>query len=101
MVIWSDEAKRDLRGIYDYIARESKIYAQRVADEIVAHSMEVDNMPRRYRMMPELEDDAVREFSIYSYRVIFEIMTDHIYVLAVAHKRQNIKAYDINIKREQ
>ncbi len=101
MVIWSEEAKRDLRGIYDYIARESKIYAQQVADNVVAQSMDVDKMPRRYRMMPELEDDAVREFSIYSYRVIFEIMTDHIYVLAVAHKRQNIMADDINSKREQ
>ena len=101
MVIWSEEAKRDLRGIYEYIARESKIYAQRVADNIVAKSMETDKMPRRFHMMPELEEDAVREFSIYSYRVIFEIMTDHIYVLAVAHKRKNIMADDINIKREQ
>jgi len=95
MVIWSFDAKQHLREIHDFIARDSKIYAQRVADEIVAHSLQLDNMPQRYHMMAELEDEVVREFSIYSYRVIFEIMPDHIAVLAVVHKRRDIGPEDI------
>lgn len=95
MVIWSFDAKQPLREIHDFIARDSKTYAQRVADEIVARSLQLDDLPQRYRMMAELRDEAVREFSIYSYRVIFEIMPDHIAVLAVVHKRRDIGAEDI------
>ncbi|MFU8778641.1 MAG: type II toxin-antitoxin system RelE/ParE family toxin [Roseovarius sp.] len=95
MVTWSFDARQNLKEIHDHIARDSKVYAQRVVDEMVARSMQLDDMPRRYRMMPELGDDAVREFSIYSYRVIFEIMADHIAVLAVVHKRRDIASDDI------
>jgi hypothetical protein len=31
MVIWSTPAKLDLKGIYDYIASDSKFYAAKVA----------------------------------------------------------------------
>jgi plasmid stabilization system protein ParE len=95
MVTWSFDARVHLKEIYAYIARDSKVYAQRVVDEIVVKSMQTDSMPSRYRMMPELEDENVREFSIYSYRVIFEIMPDHVAVLAVVHKRCKISPDDI------
>lgn len=95
MVIWSHDAKRHLRELHDFIARDSKIYAQRVADEIVTRSLQLDNLPLRYHMMAELGDEAVREFSIYSYRVIFEILPDHVAVLAVVHKRRDIGPEDI------
>lgn len=95
MVIWSFDAKRHLREIHDFIARDSKIYAQRVADEIVTRSLQLDNLPQRHHMMAELGDEAVREFSIYSNRIIFEIMPDHVAVLAVVHKRRDIGPEDI------
>ncbi len=34
MVIWTKAAKADLRGIYDFIANDSKFYAKKVAQEI-------------------------------------------------------------------
>lgn len=45
MVIWSFDAKQPLREIHDFIARDSKTYAQRVADEIVARSLQLDDLP--------------------------------------------------------
>lgn len=60
-----------------------------------ARSLQLENLPQRYRMMAELGDEAVREFSIYSFRVIFEIMPDHIAVLAVIHKRRDIGPEEI------
>jgi plasmid stabilization system protein ParE len=35
MVIWSDPAKADLRSIHDFIARDSRHYAKKVAQDIV------------------------------------------------------------------
>lgn len=52
--------------------------------------MGLDSLPHRHKMMPELGEECVREFSMYSYRVIFEILSkDNIAVLAVVHKRQD------------
>ncbi|MCB1850462.1 MAG: type II toxin-antitoxin system RelE/ParE family toxin [Gammaproteobacteria bacterium] len=46
--------------------------------------------------MPELNNDQVRELSLYSYRIIYEIREQGIFVLAVVHKRRDLKAGDIN-----
>ena len=45
MVKWSEPAKIDLRHIHDYIAKNSKFYAQKVAREIVAKSEQVSAFP--------------------------------------------------------
>jgi len=41
MVKWSAPAKRDLKQIYDYIAKDSKYHAKRVAQNIVAATEEL------------------------------------------------------------
>ena len=50
--------------------------------------------------MSELNEDAVRELELYSYRVLYEIKSDNlIEVLAVIHKRRHLEPEDI--PREQ
>ncbi len=46
MVIWTDPAKLDLRDIHDYIARDSKYYAQRVSQDIVDKSEKLNLFQR-------------------------------------------------------
>ncbi|ARU57269.1 RelE/StbE family toxin [Oleiphilus messinensis] len=89
-------ARRQLKEIYHFIAEDSETAAERVTDEMVEYSMQLDTLPYRHHMTPELKDEYVREFSMYSYRVIFEILPDDIIaVIAVVHKRQNIRPKDI------
>ena len=45
--------------------------------------------------MPELNDEHVRELSLYSYRIIYEVKENGIFVLAVMHKRRDLKIEDI------
>lgn len=45
--------------------------------------------------MPELDDEAVRELSLYSYRILYEIKATHIDILAVIHKRRDLQAGEI------
>jgi toxin ParE1/3/4 len=47
------------------------------------------------RMVPELNDEAVRELSLYSYRILYEIRPTHIAVLAVIHKRRELQGDEI------
>ncbi|MCG6861408.1 MAG: type II toxin-antitoxin system RelE/ParE family toxin [Chromatiaceae bacterium] len=96
MVKWTNHATRQLRQIHDYIAQDSPVYARRVSEALVRKTIGLDELPHKGRMVPELNDDAVRELGLYSYRILYEIKCDHlIEVLAVIHKRRHVDPEDI------
>ncbi len=89
-----------MRHIHDRIAQDSLLYAKRVSEALVKKTIGLDELPRKGRKVPELNVDAVRELSLYSYRILYEIKSDAlIEVLAVIHKRQHLETEDI--PREQ
>lgn len=96
MVKWSAHAKSQLRHIYDYIAQDSPLYAKRVIEAMVQKTIGLDELPRKGHKVPELNEDAVRELALYSYRIVYEIKPDQlIEVLAVIHKRRNVGPEEI------
>lgn len=60
MVKWTAPAKLDLKNIYDYIAKDSKYYAQKVSEDIVAKSEILKNFPKLGRVVPEIDDPNIR-----------------------------------------
>jgi len=95
MVTWSQPAKADLRSIHDFIAHDSTHYAKKVVQDIREKTDILEQLPKLGRKVAELNDEQVRELSLYSYRIIYEIKDEEIFVLTVAHKRQDLKAEDI------
>lgn len=96
MVKWSAHAKAQLRHIHDYIAQDSPLYARRVSEELVRKTLGLDELPGKGYKVPELDEEAVRELSLYSYRILYEIKADNlIEVLAVIHKRRHLEPEDI------
>ena len=96
MVKWTAHAKSQVRHIHDYIAQDSALYARRVSEELVKKTIGLDELPRKGRRVPELNEDAVRELGLYSYRILYEIKSDDlIEVLAVIHKRQHLEVDEI------
>jgi plasmid stabilization system protein ParE len=96
MVRWSDHALIQLRHIHDYIAQDSPLYARRVSEALVSKTIGLDELPRLGRTVPELNEDAVRELSLYSYRILYEIKPANlIEVLAVIHKRRELLSEEI------
>ena len=91
MVIWSDPAKVDLRSIHDFIAHDSRHYAKKVVQDIVAKSEVLDELLRMGRVVPELGNEAIRELSLYSYRILYEIRDHGVVVLAVIHRRRDLQ----------
>ena len=89
MVKWSNPAKLDLKQIHDYIARDSKYYAQKVSLEIVEKSEKLNQFPEVGRIVPEIGDPAIRELLIYSYRLIYEVFSTKVEVLALIHSKRN------------
>lgn len=89
MVIWTIPAKLDLKEIHDYIARDSKYYAQKVSQDIVDKSEKLKYFPQIGRVVPEINDPNIRELFIYSYRLIYEVISDGVQILALIHSKRN------------
>ena len=94
MVKWSAPAKKDLKQIYDYIARDSKYYARNVVRNIVARSEGLNDFPEIGRIVPETDDSNVRELFMYSYRLIYEILPNGIIILAIIHGKRDLSIID-------
>lgn len=91
MVIWSRIAKSDLRAIYDYIANDSRYYAKKVAQDIREKTDLLNDLPGMGRVVPEMGDKNIRELSLYSYRIIYEIEHQQVFILTIVHKRQDLQ----------
>jgi toxin ParE1/3/4 len=63
--------------------------------ELVGKSLTLDVLPHKGKMVAELNDEAVREASLYSYRILYEIKASQIDVLAVIHKRRDLQPEEI------
>lgn len=72
---WSKEAVEDLYSIADYIAKDSRIYAQSVVAKIFDVSRSLASPPLIGRIVPEIGVAEIRERFVYSYRLIYQIGT--------------------------
>ncbi len=95
MVIWTEPAKADLRSIHYFIAHDSRHYATKVTQDIREKTDVLDKLPRIGKMVAEIGDENVKELSLYSYRIIYEIRSEDVFILAVVHKRRDFIAEDI------
>ena len=92
MVKQSVPARTDLKQIYDYIAKDSKYYAQNVIQEIVAKTETLAEFPEIGRIVPEIGDQNIRELIVFSYRLIYEISVAGIEILAIIHGRRDFNS---------
>lgn len=87
-VHWTFAALGHLLAIYEYIARDSSLYAQRMVDKLTRRSEQIAAFPRSGRVVPEFEADDIREIIEKPYRIIYRIKPEQIDVLAVIHGAQ-------------
>ncbi len=87
-VHWTDTAIEHLAAIYEYIAQNSPLYAQRMVDRLTRRSEQIAVFPKSGRKVPEYEADDIREVIETPYRIIYRIKFEQIDVLAVIHSAQ-------------
>ena len=98
MVTWTKPARDDLKAIHDYIAPDSKFYAKNTVRNIVLRASKLSNVPEIGRIVPELNEPDIREVFIYSYRVIYQIVADGLFILAVVHGHRDLHGEDFPAK---
>lgn len=91
-VKWSEPALDDLENIAAYIAKDSPIYASTIVREVRDAARSISFMPLRGRMVPELEDETVREIFVRQYRLVYRIKQDGIYLIGIIHGARDLGA---------
>ena len=88
VLVWSPEAVEDIDAIAAYIERDSPWYARAVASKIVETAESIPEYPELGRMVPEIDDSAIRERLVHRYRVIYRLDEARVLIVAVIHGRQ-------------
>ena len=91
-VRWSEEALADIDGIAEFISRDSLQYAQQVVERLFELSDGIVEQPLAGRIVPEIENENIRERFLYSYRLIYEVREDEVFVLAVIHGKRLLES---------
>ena len=60
-LVWEVDAIRDLDLIGEYIAQQSPEYAPTYVERVIAAAEHLADVPLSGRMIPELDDQALRE----------------------------------------
>lgn len=72
-IVWTEYALDDLQAIYDYIAEDSETYASRFINKLVNKIDIFIEHPEAGRIVPEFENNLLRELIEGNYRIIYRI----------------------------
>ena len=80
---WSPQAVRDVESIRDYIAQDSRRYADLTVGRILASVEHLSAFPLSGRMVPERDDPKIREVIVGPFRVVYRYRVDVIEIATV------------------
>jgi toxin ParE1/3/4 len=84
-IIWTNFATDDLRQIHDFISKESKVYADRIVNEIIERADQLSRFPLSGRSVPEFQSETLHELVFGNYRIIYNIQIDQIFIIRIHH----------------
>jgi|SRR6516225_7045722 plasmid stabilization system protein ParE len=91
-VDWASPALADLRGVYDFIARGSRRYAQLTIERIRSAGGRLADFPEIGHVLPEFPDGPYRQVLMGSYRIIYRLEEKprRVFIMAVIHGARNL-----------
>ena len=91
-VRWTETATQDLEETAEFIGRDSRFYAAALVRETRAAARSLTTLAERGRLVPEIEAPDIREIFIRSYRLIYQVTADHVFILACVHGARDLTA---------
>jgi len=90
---WTEDAADDIVAIAEFISRDSEFYAKAVVKKIMEKITTIPEDPEIGRMVPEIESSELRERFVYSYRIIYQITDEAIWLIAIFSGKQPIEEH--------
>jgi plasmid stabilization system protein ParE len=75
-IIWSRQAREDLRDIVTFIAQDDPFIAEKFACRLMSRVESLTNFPEMGRVVPEEQDKNVREIVVRPYRIIYQLQAE-------------------------
>ena len=85
-IVWHLEAEEDLIQIYSFISKDSIYYAEITIRDIYNLTNDLLLFSYMGRKLPQADSYNIREIPYKSYRIIYEVSNNCIYILRVVHK---------------
>jgi len=89
-LIWTEPALADLEAIYDFIAKDSEYYASSFLEEIIQQPEKLIDFPEMGRIVPEADQNDIRELIFQNYRIIYQLDDEIIILLTVIHAKHEL-----------
>lgn len=90
-IIWSSQARADLKAIADYISVDSKYYAKLQVIKLRNRTNILKDNPCAGRLVPEFNNEALRELISGNYRIIYKLSKDDvIHIITIHHSARDL-----------
>ena len=89
-VMWTESAWKDLEEVADYIAKDSSYYAAAFIRETRDAARTLAYLSERGRVVPEFNDPSIRELFVRSYRLIYQIAEQAVYIIGFIHGARDL-----------
>ncbi len=94
---WTLQAINDLEAISEFISRDSVYYARLFVNKVVNSTERLKEFPQSGRILPELNQDHIREILLGNYRIIYHVKSDIVNILTVYHSARLLNIDKIHI----
>jgi len=89
---WTDQAIEDIDNIAQFIAQDSPGFARIQVQRFFTRVEILKTQPKLGRMVPEIEEDQLRELIQGNYRIIYKIVDANLIdILTIHHSRRLLK----------
>lgn len=93
-VRWTSPAWNDVEAEARFIARDSPRYALVLQREAQAAAASLRRFAKRGRIVPERNDELLRELFVGSYRLMYKIVSDEeVHVIAFLHGARDLDRF--------
>ena len=82
---WSPKAIQSFEEICNYISKDSEYYASIFAKKINAIVKEIPRFPKLGRIVPEYQEEDLREKIFQSYRIVYRLKADIVEIVVISH----------------
>lgn len=94
-IIWSPISIDRITEIAKYIAIDNRRAANTWIEEVFKKVEQLQSFPRSGRIVPELNEDIIREIIYGNYRIIYRIELKQISILTIRNIRQILPEIEV------
>ncbi len=85
VVVWTPSGRDCLDEILQHIAADFPAAAAKVLEVVLAAAESLSFFSERGRVVPEVGNPSIREIFVYRFRVMYQVSSEDVRILAVLH----------------